>query len=192
MLIKGYPWYSLKREPKTDSKKMEILFISGDRNSGKTSWAKEHLAGTPGIRGVLLTKEFTGEKGELFRGYNAMDLETGRTVPFARLKLHLPEGWKEKEHFGPFSFSVDGFEEARQWIEKGISSDSLIIDEIGPMELEGKGFSAVLSYILNTKQNTLNHLYLIVRTYLVQAVQEVFRITPDRIIQVDNPSSWVL
>jgi nucleoside-triphosphatase THEP1 len=171
---------------------MEILFISGDRNSGKTSWAKEHLAGTPGIRGVLLTKEFTGEKGELFRGYNAMDLETGRTVPFARLKLHLPEGWKEKEHFGPFSFSVDGFEEARQWIEKGISSDSLIIDEIGPMELEGRGFSAILSYILNTKQNTLNHLYLIVRTYLVQAVQEVFKITPDRIIQVDNPSSWVL
>lgn len=142
----------------------------------------------PGISGVLLTKEFSRRKEKLFRGYNALDLKSGTSVPFARLKLHLPPGWEEKERFGPFSFSKDGFEKAKGWIENGISSDSLVIDEIGPMELEGIGFCDTLRNVLSIKEKKPRHLYLIVRSYLIQAVQEVFGIFPDRIIQVDNPS----
>ena len=52
-------------------------------------------------------------------------------------------------HVGKYSFSQAGFEKATRIIENAMNKEGwLVIDEIGPLELEGNGFAPVLKRLL--------------------------------------------
>jgi nucleoside-triphosphatase THEP1 len=91
--------------------------------------------------------------------------------------MEADEGDGEVLTVGRFVFSKTNFAKAVQILRTSMRRDGwLVIDEIGPMELKGEGFAAVLKEALantNEKQKIL----LIVREGLVEKVKEYFKIS---------------
>jgi nucleoside-triphosphatase THEP1 len=75
---------------------------------------------------------------------------------------------------GRFRFSRTAFEKADQIIRNSIEGEGwLIIDEIGPLELKGGGFAAVLRELITQRRKNL---VIVVREGMVNEVQEKFGI----------------
>jgi nucleoside-triphosphatase THEP1 len=73
---------------------------------------------------------------------------------------------------GRFIFSKPGFDKAIQIIHDAVDKKGwLIIDEIGPMELRGEGFTEILKEILAIRKEKI---VLVVREGLVEKVKEQF------------------
>jgi hypothetical protein len=137
---------------------MKLLLVTGDRDAGKTAWLRR-AAGETGASGILCIKHF-GSEG--FYGYDGVFLDAGSEgdpvpmirpavglatvrVPTVRLAT-VPEG----ETAGWFSwrrfvFNPAIFEEVLSRAERW--SAPVIIDEAGPLEMEGGGFAAVLIFL---------------------------------------------
>jgi nucleoside-triphosphatase THEP1 len=81
---------------------------------------------------------------------------------------------------GPYVFDAEAFEKAGRVIEKATSDpDTLIvIDEIGKLEMEDKGFSKILYSLVEGDQDLL----IVVRDSLVNAVVDKFGLADARII----------
>ena len=108
----------------------------------------------------------------------------------ANTKEQFPmEATGDEEPFaiGRFVFSKKSFNKAIQIIRDAVSKDGwLIIDEIGPLELKGEGFSEVLKEVL-LKRN--DKLLLVVREGLIQPVKDYFMIDAtvfDSIDEIQN------
>ncbi len=67
---------------------------------------------------------------------------------------------------GEYSFNPDGIRFGIRAIEKGRSSDILVVDEIGHLELEGKGFARVLALI---RSGEVRDAILVIRKSLLSA-----------------------
>ena len=74
------------------------------------------------------------------------DIRTGTTNHFASTQNIYTGPRTEKYCFNP-----EGIEFGIQAIEKGISSDVLVVDEIGQLELSGEGFTNVIEQINSCK-----------------------------------------
>ena len=128
-----------------------ILILTGPIHSGKTSLLKK-VAGrlkdlNVPIEGFL--SESINKEGDTF-GYDLYDLRNGQTIPFIR-----KQGQKEWEKIGAYSFIPAGLERAKKIIMNHDSSYWLFIDEIGPLELEGKGLWPVLRHSLRVPQQKI-------------------------------------
>lgn len=105
-------------------------------------------------------------------------------------QLFLMEAKEEEAEVlkvGKFVFSKNNFDAAIQLIRDGIHKDGwLIIDEIGPMELRGEGFSDVLKEILGKRKGKI---LLVVRENdnMPERVKDFFAI-PDAIIIEQVPA----
>jgi len=126
--------------------------ITGAIDSGKTTRliAKfRHLSG-----GGEKTAGFVSVKN--LNGYDLVDLMTPYepATPFIR-KKPLPDGWEEALEFYCFSFSREGLERARTILEKAANDNAsaFFIDEIGMLEIEGRGFDTILRRALASFQN---------------------------------------
>jgi len=78
-------------------------------------------------------------------GFEAVDVGSGERWPLARTDRELDGPW-----VGPYSFEPAGLDRALRVLERAISAgcDLLMVDEIGPLELEqGKGFAPVLDLL---------------------------------------------
>ena len=120
---------------------MKVTLLSGPVDSGKTSLlyrkVTERTGQGPSAAGILSLPVFRGGKK---RGYYAYDIRSGEAMVLAsELPLHLSFKFKR------FFFSENGFDFARERILASFDSPVLIIDEIGPLELEGGGFAPVLT-----------------------------------------------
>ena len=70
--------------------------------------------------------------------------------------MEAVEGETEVLNIGRFVFSKINFEKAIQIIQDAIDKeDWLVIDEIGPMELKGEGFSDVLKEVLDKRKHNI-------------------------------------
>ena len=84
------------------------------------------------------------------------------------------EGEKEVLTVGRFIFSKRNFDKAIQIIREAIDKKKwLIIDEIGPLELQGRGFHDILREVLLKRKGNL---LLVVREGLAEKVQQYFEI----------------
>ncbi len=137
-----------------------VTIVSGAINEGKTRKIISLYENSKQGDGVVSKKIFRTNLGSeeiiypaiKFCGYDIMHLSTGKTMPLAYKHPFVPEQWDELYRCGPYLFSRSAFEFA--WnilghlIENGTSP--LFIDEIGPLELEGKGFAPVLRRALES------------------------------------------
>jgi nucleoside-triphosphatase THEP1 len=109
-----------------------IYILSGPIRSGKTSRLLKWAEGRPDLAGIA-TPDQEGLK-------MIYDLNTRRYHSFqlGESDLHA----EECTSIGKFRFSNAAFLLARQTLARAAQqgSDWLIIDEIGPLELEGRGF----------------------------------------------------
>ena len=148
-----------------------ILLVGGERGSGKTSWCREYIdqrrkSGST-VGGVLSPAiENQGQRV----GSNALDLLTGQEIPFARLSPYGSLSGGEK--VGDYTISRDGILFACDAIEQAVERrcDLVGIDEVGPLELHGKGVMSAVESALASAVNVL----IVIRSSLREALQKRF------------------
>ncbi|MCK4766711.1 MAG: hypothetical protein KAW12_31250 [Candidatus Aminicenantes bacterium] len=161
-----------------------IYIISGVVNEGKTGRMVSIYNRLGQGDGFVSTKIFANRGQEEFCGYEIRRLNTGEKKVLAFKAAYVPGKWDEACCFGPFCFSRAAFEFAESIIvdilQRGV--EPIFIDEIGPLELSGGGFSTILQDVLKTGQDV----YISVRNHCVQDVLEKFNIREYRIKKVSE------
>ncbi len=116
--------------------KIPLFILTGPIHSGKTSLLVRTCADLTGqglsLNGLLSRAYFEEDS---FRGYNGYDLHTGVTFPLIRII-----GEPEWDHIGRFYFLPEGMKQAEDSILAIETSRLTVIDEMGPLELAGRGF----------------------------------------------------
>jgi nucleoside-triphosphatase THEP1 len=121
-----------------------IYILTGPVGSGKTSallrlvesWRSREF-GFDGFLSLRLGDE------EKTLGYDLYELRDEKTQPLLR-RTGRPD-WPK---VGDFYFVPEGLARAREIIAKSSAADLLVIDELGPVELEGGGLWPALRGIL--------------------------------------------
>jgi nucleoside-triphosphatase THEP1 len=121
-----------------------IFILTGPVHSGKTTLLKKLVR-------ELREKKYRLEgflseavwKKEETVGYDLFDLKRERSRPFIR-----KTGEKEWQKIGSYFFIPQGLAEAEKIILQGKEADILVVDEVGPLELSGKGFWPALKQVV--------------------------------------------
>ncbi|MBN2551207.1 MAG: hypothetical protein JXB06_00495 [Spirochaetales bacterium] len=161
-----------------------LTIVTGPIDSGKTRWCRRLAAGHPGCAGLLLAKIF--RQGKRI-GYDAVRLPLSETIPFARLAGNEPPGWRVGGRVGRFLFSAEGLQAGNSWlIEAAGGAGPIIVDEIGPLELEGGGLSAGLRAVLASELRL--QLYIVIRSGFVEEVCARFGIGGYSLVEIAGGS----
>jgi len=121
-----------------------VIIITGSVGCGKTSLVERaaHLLKTEGLSVAGLIAPRLGEGGER-RGYIARDLRAGEervlacTTPFNTTLRQ-----------GSFYFDEKSFHWAEELFSRSHHSQVFILDEVGRLELKGKGYCRLMQTIL--------------------------------------------
>lgn len=149
-----------------------IRIVSGPINSGKSSFMRNDYTSRQGADGFVCVKVYAADQ---HIGYDLHRLNNGQRVPFIRKTDHCPTSWNEAARIGRmYSFCTEGFVFAAQIAEEALKAEAtcFYLDEIGPLELGGQGFSPLLTRLLNSNIN----LVLAVREHLLDDVIKYFSI----------------
>jgi nucleoside-triphosphatase THEP1 len=121
-----------------------IFILTGPVHSGKTSLLKnvvrELRRQKYRIDGFL--SEAVWEKEETV-GYDLFDLREERSFPLIRRT-----GEKKWQKIGSYFFIPQGLARAEEIILREKDVDILVVDEVGPLELSGKGFWPALRQVI--------------------------------------------
>lgn len=121
-----------------------IFILTGPVHSGKTTLLKkivyelkEEKFNIDGFlsEAILKNKETVG--------YDLFDLKKEKSIPFIRRK-----GEKDWQRMGLYFFIPQGLAEAKEIILRSKDADISVVDEVGPLELSGKGFWPALEQII--------------------------------------------
>jgi nucleoside-triphosphatase THEP1 len=125
-------------------KKPTIFILTGEIHAGKTTWLKRFTLEleAKGLRSHGFLSEAVGEGGKTV-GYDLYDLTKRSSIPYLRDRGE--RGW---ERTGRFYFLPAGLERARKAILTPKKESLLIVDEVGPCELEGRGLRTALDRAL--------------------------------------------
>lgn len=147
------------------------LLVVGGSGSGKTSWCSEYIdwrrkCGSS-VGGIL--SPAIGKQGQRV-GSNAIDLLTGQEIPFARLSRYRP--FEGGEKVGDYTISREGILFACGAIKRAVESrcSLVVIDEVGPLELRGKGLMPAVELALASAVDML----IVVRSSLKEVLQRHF------------------
>lgn len=157
-----------------------ILVLTGPVQAGKTTFLKNLL---PVLRsrkipvsGYLSLSLWA--EGRIL-GYDLFDIKAGRSVPFLRREGQA--GW---EKVGPYFFLPSGLRTAENMI-LGCPADSwLIVDEIGPQEMSGRGVWPALSFVLSSMEPDC---LLVVRRALLGELPRRFDRRPAEVFDIASP-----
>lgn len=124
-----------------------IHLITGAVNQGKSTGLLEiyrRLGTGDGFynRRILQGNETIGQA--------IIHMATGASCVLAYDDRFVPVGWRAACHYGPFSFSREGLDFGCQILETALDNGitPVFIDEIGPLELAGKGFDAIMARVV--------------------------------------------
>ena len=155
-----------------------IYILSGAIKSGKTTKLLEFSSMHNDVYGIL--SPVSGGKRYFFDAYTKeqfpMESEPG-SVSVLRV--------------GKFSFDANAFKKAVTIIRRGLNHKHgwLIIDEIGPLELNKEGFYEVINEIISSPP-PLKILFVIRDTILHKAI-DFFKLDAD-LVQIIDTSSHIL
>ena len=156
-----------------------ILVLTGPVHSGKTTFLKRLLPDLEALRlpvsGYLSL--LVKDKGET-AGYDLFDIKKGKSIPF--LRTEGESGWQT---VGPYFFLPPGLEAAAAAILGQKPGEILIIDEVGPMELAGRGVWPALSEVLS---GPWLDCLLVVRKPLLDDLRDCLGKTPVRVFDAER------
>lgn len=135
-------------------KSLKIILLTGEKKSGKSTWLIENQMNKAGVISPLKNKK--------------------------RHFLLLPENnWIAMERangsvkVGKHTFDQKAFDQAETHLRSKLKEEILLLDEIGPLEIKGGGFSILLTDLLNFYRG---HLILVIRSGLVEEVISHFNL----------------
>lgn len=164
----------------------QAIIISGDVGDGKTTTLYDLVA-------TLKAREITAggilaprilEDG-ITTGYDIFDIRSGIRTPFMRLTRPEINGVER------FTLYDEGYRAGLQALdpENNRGNEVVIVDEVGPLELRGDGWSTNLSELLEKKNN---HIVIAVRKTLVEEVKEKFGISDALVFEADDHADRAL
>jgi nucleoside-triphosphatase THEP1 len=121
-----------------------IFLLTGPVHSGKTTLLREAVQKLKGEN--LNVHGFLSEiilKNDKIIGYDLFDLKEEIAIPFIRR-----EGEKDWEQIGSFYLIPKSLAEASKIILYSRDADLLVVDEVGPLELGGKGLWPALEQVI--------------------------------------------
>lgn len=158
-----------------------IFIITGKVQSGKTTFLKEVVDAIKSekfkVAGFLCYGQFNdGERS----GFILADTESLRTYQLA--SVSPKEGWVK---FRKFYFDPEILEAGVSILLGGLrhGADLLVIDEVGPMELEGRGWYIPVE--LMVKEQRKVQLW-VVRENILKEVLKRWKISPRNVVPADT------
>ncbi len=146
---------------------MHIFVLTGPVQGGKTTLVSEKITQLKNrgvkVMGFLCPGSFsTG----LRSAFKLVDIETGQQVPMGDENEH--KGWVK---FRRFFFNPEAFVQGELWIKRCLKRDPelLVIDEVGPMELQGDGWSNTLDTLAKT--SSITQLWIVRQEILTEVIQ---------------------
>jgi len=156
-----------------------IFLVTGEINEGKTAYMHSFYKEIGEGDGFICPKVF--EDGEFVR-YDIQRLSSGETKPFAYSLNSVPDDWDEAGRYGKYSFSVQAIHFAEQIIDEILQKkiEPIIIDEIGPLEIENHaGFYKLMDRVIKANRDV----FVAIRSSLADKFAEAFGLEP-RIIPI--------
>lgn len=153
-----------------------IFILTGAVGSGKTTFLRS-LAEELGSAGVSMDGFLSLRvmEGKETAGYDLFDIQKRRSSPFLR-RMGCGDGQK----VGAFCLLPEGLAQAENIILRSRTSDLLVVDEIGQLELEGKGLWPALKEALFDEQRSA---LLVIRRNLVAEYGRIFDPIPVKIFE---------
>lgn len=162
--------------------KPSVNIVTGEVNAGKTARMRELFRQSAKADGILSEKIFDREG---FRGYRLVRLQGGETMELALSEAAYHGQFTESCRLGPFVFSEEAFRFGTGTMER-LCADPLVgalfLDETGPLELRGKGFSGVIPAMLRSGKE----LYITVRSDCLQEFLRKFEIADYLLLPVPS------
>jgi nucleoside-triphosphatase THEP1 len=162
-----------------DRRQTCVHIIAGEVNTGKTARLLSIYRETGLGDGFINTKIY---KAGQHAGQRIVRLSTGESENFSFKKEFIPLNWDEEYSYDVYSFSRRGlmFADKTVWdiIAKGI--EPAFIDEIGPLELQQKGFFGIFTLLLKINKE----IYITVRDSCVERVIKEFGIEKYQTVKV--------
>jgi nucleoside-triphosphatase THEP1 len=122
-----------------------VLIISGDVGQGKTTFSRSLAKGLM-ERGITVSGFFSVgiQENEMRTGFDLEDIKSGGKMVISRNSLR--EGWIRQNHY---YFDPDVFRKESEmiWHQLTLGAQLLIMDEIGPLELNDTGWSPLVEAI---------------------------------------------
>ena len=153
------------------SKPHKLILFTGRKHSGKTT-AAERLAKqvrSEGFRiaGLLAPSIY---KDNRLVGFGAVDLSVDRQIKLANRRTAKDTG-------GRWEFTREGLKLGKAALNPSAASsaDIIIVDEFGPLELEGRGWRKEVDLLLSSTDVAV---MLVVRQELEGRVQELYENYP--------------
>jgi nucleoside-triphosphatase THEP1 len=158
-----------------------IFILTGPVHGGKTTflenslvrWSARELA-----PGGFLSVAVTDASGAT--GYDLLELKSGRLHPYLRR-----QGEPGAERIGPFFFVPSILERANAIIREAGPRELLIVDEIGPLELQGGGLWPVVREALSRPGMSL---LLVVREEILEDVVAALGPSRPLVFDVRDPN----
>jgi len=151
-----------------------IFLVTGEINEGKTTYMHSFYKEIGEGDGFICPKVF--EDGEFVR-YDIQRLSSGETKPFAYSLSSVPDDWDESDRYGKYSFSSRAIHFAEQIIDEMLEQkvEPIIIDEIGPLEIENHaGFYKLMDSVIKANRDA----FVAIRSSPVDKFEEAFGIEP--------------
>jgi len=154
-----------------------VILLTGPINSGKSTTVyhlverlRSEKISIGGIVSLPILED--GQK----TGFNAVCLATHKTKHLTSLKSLVPNPAPGDRIIGQWVIFDEGIQFCNQQIEAALHSNPqlLLIDEIGPLEIQGKGFQPILDKILSSPDELPFYLLLVVRTNLINEVKQLY------------------
>lgn len=159
-----------------------ITILTGGVGSGKTTYLQSVIS-LIRKRGVAVDG-YLSERvmdGETASGYDLVDLHTGRRRGLLRRSAGGGEG-----KVGPFETDAEGFAAAEGIIARCLPTALLVLDELGRLELEGKGVWLAAGPVLREPERRV---LVVIREALLEDYRARFRTEGAAILVVSLPES---
>ena len=160
----------------------KIIIITGEQGSGKTTFLQEMIFGLANndvqIAGILAEGFWKNYERNHFE---LIDLKSKNRLLYCQREPK--DGWEKLRHF---YINPDGqkFGEAALDTDYLKNVDTVVIDEIGPFELQGKGWAKAIESILKGLPELI--MIWVVRESLLNEVTAHFKIKPLKIYHVEE------
>jgi nucleoside-triphosphatase THEP1 len=160
------------------NKDRKIYIVTGKIGVGKTSLIKEIISKLKmenlKVEGIVTTRIM---ENEISTGYDILNVSTNEKARFLRTF-----GDKVQQRIGKFYIYTEGLELGQNSL-KTDDAELIVIDEIGKLELEEKGWHNSLLQIVS---HSKSHLLLSVREDVLNEVLVKYRISPEIIFNVSE------